>query len=290
MARSLEIPTAMSSQFVSALLMAGSWFEHGLTVKMVGEITSRSYIAMTVGLLDELQACVRTSDDLRVMRVGPPLNERGEHGPPGIGPFDIDVEPDASGATYFWAAAALVNGASARVEGIGRNSLQGDVGLVDILRRMGATVERTNEGVSCRGGSTLAPVMADMSDMPDAAVTLAVACAFANGRSILRGLKTLRVKECDRLAALQTELAKIGVEIETDVMGDAGAMTICPPEGGVDCSSRAARVVFDTYDDHRMAMALSLVGLRRPNVSIADPGCVAKTYPGYWDDFGLIVG
>lgn len=290
--RSLSIPTTMSSQYISALLMAGAWFEHGLTLKMVGEITSRSYIAMTVGLLDELDACVRTSDNLRVMRVGPSLNERGEHGPPGIGPFDMEVEADASGATYFWGAAAMVDGARARVEGIGRDSLQGDAGFVDILRRMGATVERSRGDatwIECRGGGELAPLMADMSDMPDAAVTLAVVASFARGRSILRGLKTLRVKECDRLAALQTELGKIGVEIETDVMGDPGAITITPPSGGINCSPRAAPVVFDTYDDHRMAMALSLVGLRRPNVSIADPGCVAKTYPGFWRDFDRIL-
>jgi 3-phosphoshikimate 1-carboxyvinyltransferase len=291
--RALRIPTTMSSQYISALLMVGSWLEHGLTIKLVGEITSRSYIAMTVGLLDQLGACVRTSDDLRVMRVGPALNERGEHGPPGIGPFDIEVEADASGATYFWGAAALVDGATCRVEGIRSDSLQGDVGLCDILRRMGATIERAGAKeawIECRGTGRLTPVMADMSDMPDAAVTLAVVAAFANGRSILRGLKTLRVKECDRLAALRTELAKIGVEVETDVMGDAGAMTISPPAGGVDCSSRAAPVVFDTYDDHRMAMALSLVGLRRPGVSIKDPGCVGKTYPGFWEDFGRLVG
>jgi 3-phosphoshikimate 1-carboxyvinyltransferase len=287
--RALRIPTTMSSQYISALLMVGAWLEHGLTIKLVGEITSRSYIAMTVGLIDQLGACVRTSDDLRVLRVGPALNERGEHGPAGIGPFDIEVEADASGATYFWGAAALVDGATCRVEGIGAESLQGDVGLCDILRRMGARIERGSSWIECGGSGRLTPVMADMSDMPDAAVTLAVVAAFANGRSILRGLKTLRVKECDRLAALKAELGKIGVEVETDVMGDAGAMTISPPPSGVDCSSRAAPVVFETYEDHRMAMALSLVGLRRPGVSIRDPGCVGKTYPGYWEDFGRMV-
>jgi 3-phosphoshikimate 1-carboxyvinyltransferase len=294
-ARALRIPTTMSSQYISALLMVGAWLERGLTIKLVGDVTSRSYIAMTVGLLDELGACVRTSDDLRVLRVGPALNERGEHGPAGIGPFDVEVEADASGATYFWGAAAIVPGARARVEGIGRASLQGDAEFVDLLRRMGATVERSNanadEGwIACRGGERLSPVMADMSDMPDAAVTLAVVASFASGRSILRGLRTLRVKECDRIAALQTELARIGVEIETDVMGDEGAITITPPEGGVDCSPRAAPVEFATYDDHRMAMALSLVGLRRPGVSIRDPACVAKTYPGFWEDLGTVLG
>lgn len=292
--RTLSIPTTMSSQYISALLMVGPWLEHGLTIKLVGDITSRSYIAMTVGLLDDLGACVRTSDDLRVTRVGPPLNERGEHGPVGIGPFDMEVEADASAATYFWGAAALVRGSECRVEGIGADSLQGDAGFCDILRRMGARVERSGPGeetawISCRGDQALMPVMADMSDMPDAAVTLAVVAAFAEGRSILRGVKTLRVKECDRLAALKAELGKIGVEVETDVMGDEGSMTIAPPSGGVDCSARAAPVVFETYDDHRMAMALSLVGLRRPGVSIKDPACVAKTYPGFWTDYARLL-
>lgn len=133
------------------------------------------------------------------------------------------------------------------------------------------------------GPDRLAPVLADMADMPDAAVTLAVVAAFAEGTSIIRGVRTLRVKETDRIAALQAELAKIGVTVEDNINGDDDVMSVTPPEGGVDVSQDAPEVRFDTYDDHRMAMALALVGLRRPNVFINDPGCVKKTYVPYYN-------
>ncbi len=293
----LRFPTTASSQFISALLLAAPWLPGGLTVELEGRITSRSYIAMTVGLLDQLGATVRTSDDLRVLRVGPPAGDAEGIGPPkpGLRGFDYRIEPDASGATCFWAAAALFPGATCRIVGIETRSLQGDAGFPEVLSRMGGTVLASEPGgggpsLGFRGGTTLAPVMADMSDMPDAALALAVVAAFASGRSILRGLGTLRVKESDRIAALQTQLAKIDVRVETDVLGDPETVTVTPPAGGVDCSAGAPPVEFDTYDDHRMAMALALIGLRRPGVSIRDPGCVGKTYPTFWADWAALHG
>jgi 3-phosphoshikimate 1-carboxyvinyltransferase len=130
--------------------------------------------------------------------------------------------------------------------------------------------------------------MADMGDMPDAAMALVVLASLATGPSMIRGLHTLRVKETDRLHALKTELGKVGVGVELDVHGESGAVRIEPPAGGLDRSTAAAPVVFDTYDDHRMAMALSLIALHRPNVSIADPGCVRKTYPGFWAELARL--
>lgn len=285
-AASLELPTTLSSQFVSALLLIAPWLPGGLTIKLEGEVTSRSYVQMTVGLLDALGATVRTSDTLRIIRVAAP--------PGGLPAFEYAVEPDASGATYFWAAAALFPGAVCRVEGLDSRSLQGDANFPETLSRMGATVIQDDAGngvpsIGVRGPTSLAPVMADMSDMPDAALTLAVVAAFAGGRSIIRGLGTLRVKETDRIKAIQTELAKVGVKVESPVLGDADAITVNPPREGIDCSPSCPPVEFDTYDDHRMAMALSLVGLRRPNTRIREPGCVAKTYPGYWRDLGTVL-
>jgi 3-phosphoshikimate 1-carboxyvinyltransferase len=134
----------------------------------------------------------------------------------------------------------------------------------------------------------LRPVLADMADMPDAAMTLAVVACFAEGTSILKGVGTLRVKECDRIEAMRVELGKLGVRVESPVSGDDGAMTVTPPAGGIDCGPGAAEVAFDTYDDHRIAMALSLLSLRRPNVVINNPACVAKTYPGYWREFARL--
>ena len=254
-----------------------------MTLRLTGEITSRSYIQMTLGLLDLLEASVRTSDNLQFIRVAGRNGSAGR----GVPPFDYTVEPDASSATYFWGAAALFPGAVCRVEGLDARSLQGDAQFPETLARMGATVIREDTpSIGIRGPTALAPIMADLSDMPDAAMTLAVVASFATGRSILRGLRTLRVKETDRIAALQTELGKVGVKVETNVLGDPDAITITPPTGGIACNRECPPVEFDTYDDHRMAMALSLVGLRRPNIAVRNPGCVAKTYPGYWGVFG----
>ncbi len=285
-AASLTLPTTLSSQFISALLLIAPFLPGGLTLHLEGKITSRSYISMTLGLLDQLGVTVKSSDNFRIHRVSTYTAML-----PG---FEYTIEPDASSATYFWAAAALFPGASCRVEGLDARSLQADVQFPETLSRMGATIIRDDAtpdspaAIGIRGPASLTPVMADMSLMPDAALTRAAVSCFASGRSILRGLKTLRVKESDRIAALQTELAKIGVRVETNVLGDADAITITPPERGIDCSPNAPPVRFDTYDDHRMAMSLALIGTRRPNTTIANPACVAKTYPNFWRDLATL--
>ncbi len=279
----VELGTTASSQFVSGLLLAAPFLPGGLTVVLEGEITSASYVRMTLGLLDQLGARVRTSEDLRVMRVSPAEDASGL--PLG---FAYTVEPDASSAAYFWGAAAICPGSVCRVPGLDGSSLQGDAGLIDVLARMGAMAIRDEGGramLGVRGLPRLDPVMADMSDMPDAALTLAAVACFAKGRSVLRGLKTLRLKESDRIQALQSELSKVGVRVDVSVLGDKDAITVTPPEGGIDCSKGVGRVVFETYRDHRMAMALALIGLRRPNVWIKDPSCVAKTFPGFWSSW-----
>jgi 3-phosphoshikimate 1-carboxyvinyltransferase len=129
--------------------------------------------------------------------------------------------------------------------------------------------------------------------MPDAAMTLAAVACFAEGTTTIRGLRTLRDKETDRVEAPRVELSKIGVDVRVGVEGDADALVITPPRGGIDGAGgerveRVERVDFDTYDDHRMAMALSLIALRRPNTWIRDPACVAKTYPGYWSEIARL--
>lgn len=280
-----ELP---SSQFVSAVLLLGAFLPGGIAVEIEGEATSSSYIRMTLGLLDALGVSVRSSADLRVLRVA---SRGGEL----VAGFTMDIEPDASGASVFWAAAASVPGARIRVQGVEEAGLQGDLAFPSVLARMGAEARSVSAdespngpSLTVKGGANLNPVMADMRDMPDAAMALVVLAALARGGSMIRGLHTLRVKETDRLHALKTELAKIGVNVELDVQGEEGAIRIEPPTGGIDRSTSASAVVFGTYDDHRMAMALSLIGLHRPNVSIADPGCVAKTYPGFWAEFARL--
>lgn len=279
-----ELP---SSQFVSAVLMLGAFMPGGLAVEIDDEATSASYIRMTLGLLDALGVSVRSSADLRVLRVA----SRGGT----IDGFDLDIEPDASGASVFWAAAASVPGSRVTMSGVDEAGLQGDVAFPSVLSRMGAEIASVSADdspsgpkLTVRGGSAIMPVMADMRDMPDAAMALVVLAAMAKGGSMIRGLHTLRVKETDRLHALKTELAKVGVEVELNVHGEDGAVRIEPPAGGLDCSESVAPVVFETYDDHRMAMSLSLIALHRPNVSIADPGCVRKTYPGFWAELARL--
>ena len=276
-APTVSLGTPDSSQFVSALLMLGPWVPGGLTVRISGEVTSAPYLTMTLDLLARVGASVHSTEDLRVLRCGP--------GPAGLGldGFEVEIEPDASGATYFWTAAAVSPGSVCTVEGLGERSIQGDTGYAALLERMGCGVSRSAESIGVTGPVSLSPILADLSGMPDTAMSLASACCFAPGTSILRGLRTLRVKETDRIEAMRAELSKLGVEVT--VQGD-DALTITPPAGGVAADS--SPVVFDTYDDHRMAMSLSLIGLRRRGVSVRDPGCVAKTYPGFFADLSRI--
>ncbi len=295
---SAQFGTTQSGQFISALLLMGPFVAEGrgVTLRLTGEVTSASYVRMTLGLLARLGASVQTSEDLSLIRVSAGEGGRGAL-PDG---FDLAIEPDASSATYFAGAAALLPGLTVRLDGLSARSLQGDAMFAQTLARMGVPVLMEDDAIVVGGASwdgRLSPILADMSDMPDAAMTLASVAAFSSvpgggagggasgATSILRGLRTLRVKETDRIAAMQAELAKIGVRIETNVGGDPGSITITPPEGGVACDAGVAPVQFATYDDHRMAMSLALVGLRRPNVVIHDPACVGKTYAGFWGDW-----
>jgi 3-phosphoshikimate 1-carboxyvinyltransferase len=279
----LDIPTTQSSQFISALLMLGPFLPGGVTIRLLGAITSPSYIDMTIAMLESLGATVRLSDDRHVIRIGPPETHTR------LNAFDLDIEPDASGATYFWAAAALVPGLSCTLNAITESSTQGDARFAQVCAQMGAACRADPSGLTVRGTTApLSPIRIDMERMPDAVMTLAALASFATGPTFVRGVRTLRVKETDRVAALRTELAKINVTVDSPVDGDDDAMLITPPAGGVDCSAAAPAVALDTYRDHRMAMALALIGLRRPNITINDPGCVIKTYATYWSDFARL--
>lgn len=247
-----ELAQTASSQFISALLLLAPFCPNGLDVRLTGEVTSAPYVRMTEVMVGMLGG-----------------------GTPCLGLFKI--EPDASGAAPFLAARAVVPGSVVEVGGIGEDSLQGD-----------ARFARVVEDATARGAFDV-----DLADMPDTAMTLAVVAAFTDGPSTIRGLRTLRVKETDRIAALVTELAKVGVVVEVFEHESPGGnpdegIRIIPPAGGIDCTTDAAPIAFDTYDDHRMAMSLALIGLRRPDVTINDPGCVAKTYPRFWRDFASL--
>ena len=197
------------------------------------------------------------------------LPHSGDHSHLGID-REYPIEPDASSASYFWAAAAIA-GERVTVSGLNRTSLQGDVRFVDVLAQMGCRVEECEAGITVHGGK-LRGVDVDMNDISDTVMTLGAVACFAEGPTTIRNVAHIRHKETDRIAALATELRKLGAEVEERDDG----LTITPrPLTG--CA-------VDTYNDHRMAMSLALVGLKVPGVVIRNPGCVAKTYPGFWQD------
>lgn len=297
--RLVRLPVTASSQFVSALLLIGPWVGEGTGIRVVidGDPPSKPYIDMTLRLLERLGAQVSRNDALNDLTVRP------AQGATGLDPFEITIEPDASAATYFLAAGAAIPGSAVRIAHLSEDSLQGDAKFHEVLRAMGAHTEWISDtrtmGV-CRKRSftrsalrieapdTLRAIDADLADMPDAAMTLAALAVLAEGTTTIRGLRTLRVKESDRLAALKAELEKVGATVEIfdhnrdDGTRDEG-LRITPPTGGLDRSASAPRVEFDTYKDHRMAMALAIVGLVRPNCFVRDPGCVRKTFPHFWE-------
>jgi 3-phosphoshikimate 1-carboxyvinyltransferase len=188
------------------------------------------------------------------------------------------IEPDASAATYFWAAAAITGG-KVRIDGIGEDALQGDAAFVDVLEAMGCRVTRGADYTEVAGGSSLNGVTYDMNAISDTVMTLAAVAPFAEGPTVIENVGHIRHKETDRLRAVANELSRLGVRVEEREDG----MTIYP-------ASKLLPATIHTYDDHRMAMAFALVGLRSPGVVIADPACVAKTFPDYFTRLDALVG
>jgi 3-phosphoshikimate 1-carboxyvinyltransferase len=262
---------SQSSQFLSALLQVSPYARHEVRIHLDPNQTSWPYVAMTMRLMDHFGV---TPHVVRDDRTGEPTqivveNAHGYHA------ADYLVEPDASAASYFLAAAAIHSGSKITLNGLGKSSLQGDVGFADLLHQMGADLIFGGDFITVMGTDRLVGIEADMSKMPDTAQTLAVVALFATGPTHLRGLHTLRVKETDRVAATATELRKLGADVEVE--GDD--LVIHPPEDG-----KLKVAAIDTYDDHRMAMSFALAGTKSAGVTIKDAGCVSKTYPGYFQD------
>jgi 3-phosphoshikimate 1-carboxyvinyltransferase len=261
---------SQSSQFLSAVLQVAPYARHEVQIDLDGPQTSWPYVAMTMRLMDEFGV---TPELIRDPSTGEPRRIIIPHGRP-YSATDYAVEPDASNASYFLAAAAIHPGAKVTIEQLGKRSLQGDVGFADVLHRMGADLLFGGEFITVIGPKKLQGIEADLSAMPDTAQTLAVAALFAEGPTTITGLHTLRVKETDRVAALAAELSKLGADVR--VQGDD--LTIHPPEGPL----RPAAI--ETYDDHRMAMSFALAGTKAPDVTIKNAECVNKTYPSYFED------
>lgn len=253
-----RISGAVSSQFTSSLLISAVKAEQDTEITVIDDLVSKPYVEMTLATLAANGIQVHR-DGYRRFTV-----PAGQSFPGG----SATVEPDASGMSYFLAAAAILGG-RVTIPGIGAGSHQGDVGLVEVLARMGAHAEVTDSAVTLKGGQ-LHGIDVDMEAMPDVVPTLAIVAAFADGSTHITNIASLRVKECDRIAAVTAELRKMGVAV--DEYPDAMTIHGGTPHGAV----------IDTYDDHRIAMSFAIAGLRTDGVVIKDPGCVAKSFPTFW--------
>lgn len=255
-----KIAGNISSQYLSGLLMAAPYARSSVALAVVGELVSRPYVRMTTEIMRSFGIEVEEIEE-KQFRIPAPTVYRA---------CDYKIEPDASAASYFWAAAAITGGRMT-VEGLSRNSLQGDVGFCECLRKMGCEVEYRDDSIAIVGGQ-LRGVTVDMADISDTVQTLAAVALFAEGSTTVTGVAHNRHKETDRISDLARELRKLGAEVTELPDG----LTITPGPLG------PANV--DTYNDHRMAMSLALVGLRVPGIVVNDPGCTVKTYPRFFDD------
>jgi 3-phosphoshikimate 1-carboxyvinyltransferase len=256
----------ISSQFLSGLMMAAPLCKEDTDLMIAGELVSVPYVEMTSSVMKSFGARVESELPRRLK-----VESTGYRG------TEYAIEPDASAASYFWATAAICGGV-AKVEGLTKSCLQGDVGFCRVLEQMGCTVKYLDDAIEVQRGETLRGVDVNMADISDTVQTLAAVAMFAEGATKVTGIAHNRVKETDRISDLATELRKLGAQVEEFEDG----FNLTPPD-----KVRSAEI--DTYSDHRMAMSLSLVGLRQPGIKILDPGCTAKTYPEFWGEMSAFV-
>jgi len=258
----LDLAADVSSQFASGLLLAAPGLADGLQIELLGDVVSRPYLDMTCAVMRAFGAHV-DSHDHATFHV--PADSM-------YSPTTYQIEPDASAASYFFAAAA-VTGSRVVIGGLGRDALQGDVQFVKVLEQMGATVDMTAESTTVQGPAVgeLRGVEVDMADISDTAQTLAAIAPFATSPTRVTGIGFIRNKETDRVAAVVNELVRMGIDaVEED-------------DGFVVRPGTPQPATVETYHDHRMAMSFAITGLVAPGITIADPGCVAKTFPSYWE-------
>lgn len=257
----VEIDGSISSQFLTAILMAAPLFDGDLNIKIIGELVSKPYIDITIGVMAKFGVQVENDNYQHfVVKAGQDYQS----------PNSIMVEGDASSASYFIAAAAI-NGGEIEINGVGKASVQGDIGFAKVMEQVGAKIDWYDEKLVVRKGE-LNGVDINANAIPDAAMTLATVALFAKGKTAIRDIYNWRVKETDRLHAMATELKKLGAEV---VEGN-DFIEVTPPE-------TLNLVDVDTYDDHRIAMCFSMVAVGGQEVIINDPKCTAKTFPTYFD-------
>lgn len=262
----VSVDGSVSSQFLTALLMAAPLAMQDTQITIKGELVSKPYIDITLHLMKTFGVTVENYNYQWFVI-------RGQQSY--VSPGSYLVEGDASSASYFLAASAI-KGGTVRVTGVGRNSVQGDIRFADVLEKMGAEIEWGDDYIACTHNK-LRAIDLDMNHIPDAAMTIATTALFAEGTTVLRNIYNWRVKETDRLSAMATELRKVGAEVEEG----HDFIRITPPQQLI-----AAEI--GTYNDHRMAMCFSLVALSDTPVTILDPKCTAKTFPDYFERLAAI--
>jgi len=260
----------VSSQFLSALLMTLSMLRQEVRIEVIGELISKPYVDITLNLLARFGIEIKR-EGWRAFTVKADARYRS--------PGNIQVEGDASSASYFLAAGAIAGG-PVRVTGVGRTSIQGDVRFAETLAQMGAQISMGDDWIEARApvSGKLKAIYADLNHIPDAAMTIAICALFADGVTTIRNIASWRVKETDRIAAMAAELRKVGATVEEG----ADFISVTPP------AALTASACIATYDDHRMAMCFSLVGLGGVPVNILEPKCVGKTFPDYFAVFATI--
>jgi len=259
-----------SSQYLSAILLAAPAASGPIDIEIEGDLVSRPYVDLTIAVMRRFGAEVEASPP------GPQARRFAVSPGHAYAPRDLSIEGDYSSASYFFAAAA-VTGGRVRVDGLDPKSAQGDARFVGLLEAMGCRLERDDDSVTVEGGGQLRGLETDCRDMPDIVPTLAVVACFAAGPTRITGVPHLRIKETDRIAALVAEINRLG--------GDASA----EPDGLTIRPRPLRGAAIETYNDHRMAMAFAVAGLRLPGVVIRNPNCVSKSFPEFWARFDALI-
>ncbi len=272
----LTIGETASSQFISAVMLIAPFTARGVDFHIAGHATSVTYIVLSTVALSQcgLNTTLHrdVNQELSSLRIDPQL----------VSAFQFQVEADASSAAYWFAAPATITGSRVTIESLLLDSVQPDMGVPAVLTgQAGFHDEAGTDHYSVWSEEPLRAFNADGAAFPDGTLALAAIAALADATSTITGLQTLRVKETDRLAALANELCKVGCAVETT----DDSITITPPR---QAATTRPPIVIETYNDHRMAMSFAILGLARPGISIANPGCVAKSYPTFWQDFARL--
>ncbi|MBW2484127.1 MAG: 3-phosphoshikimate 1-carboxyvinyltransferase [Deltaproteobacteria bacterium] len=265
------LPEGKSSQYLSSLLLVGPYARQQAELDVEGEILSLPYVIMTLAVMESFGIKVEVNEALNSYKI-----PRGTYGAK-----EYAIEGDASNASYFYAAAA-VTGGEVTVPNVPVPSLQGDAAFVALLARMGCQINKTGDGLTVSGPEELRGITIDMGDMPDVVPTLAVVASQAKGRTTIKNIAHLRIKECDRLHVMAVELAKMGARVQE--LDDALIIEGKDPEA----SMHGAEI--STYNDHRIAMSFAVAGLAVPGVKVLGEECVAKSFPDFWERFQLLYG